>query len=125
VIVGLEEKCAMLLRELKATSQEAYIISGVYFLFSGEELMYIGQSKNVHARVASHIGRADFSFDRYSYIHTPPSALDEWESFYIHALQPPKNKGDYNHGRRFKKAPRTPEQLVQKWMRDLVAGGRA
>jgi hypothetical protein len=102
------------LGELKRNSVPLQKLCGVYFLFSGDEIVYIGQSRNVPARVQHHMG-SDKEFDRYSHIVLPADSLNEWESFYIHLFQPRYNKGDYNHGRRFKKAPMMLPDLVRLW----------
>ena len=63
--------------------------SGVYFLIDGEEIVYVGQSVNIYARIPNHW---DKKFDRYAYVPCVPDALDKLESLYIHCLSPKYNK---------------------------------
>lgn len=62
---------------------------GVYFLVSGSEVVYVGQSVNVHARIAEHSRWKEF--DSAAFISVPKDALDFVESFYIHTLSPRLN----------------------------------
>jgi len=41
-------------------------VIGVYLLFSGDELMYVGQSESILVRISHHI--KDKQFDNYSFI---------------------------------------------------------
>lgn len=63
--------------------------SGVYFLISGDEIVYVGQSRNVHARIASHMTTK--TFDRVAVLRVAPDQLDFVESVYILALKPRLN----------------------------------
>lgn len=64
---------------------------GIYILFSGEMVTYVGQSRNVIKRITSHAekGRA---FDSYYVIPCLPDDLDAMERRYIEMLDPPENK---------------------------------
>ena len=62
-------------------------IVGVYFLIRDSELVYIGQSKNVYRRVASH----SIKHDKFWYVECKAQDLDEIESAYIHIYKPPLN----------------------------------
>lgn len=46
------------------------IIKGVYFLFDGDELVYIGQSGNVYARIGQHIREGHKEFDSWEVYET-------------------------------------------------------
>ena len=70
-------------------------LSGVYFLFSGNELVYIGQSSNISSRVAMHAGTSPFHFDSYSYIECSPGRCDEIEALYTLIFRPRQNVTDY------------------------------
>ena len=61
---------------------------GVYFLLDQDEIVYVGQSVNVYARIAQH---QDKKFDRYAFISCSVDALDKLESIYIHYLRPKLN----------------------------------
>jgi hypothetical protein len=66
-------------------------IYGVYFLFRGERIVYVGQSTNVRKRVDDHVRDAK-SFDKVGYIPVPESDLDRVERFWINRLKPELNK---------------------------------
>ena len=75
-------------------------ISGIYFLFSGDRLVYIGQSVDVERRVINHAEA--LTFDSYGLIECPPEHLDELEAAYILRFKPPENGHDgRNLGRRY------------------------
>lgn len=70
---------------------------GVYFLFLGERLQYVGQSKNIQYRLSQHLYSmrpafplADW-FDSFAAIWVPRDFLDTVEGYYIHVLKPPRN----------------------------------
>lgn len=65
-------------------------VSGVYFLFDAGELVYVGQSINVFARVASHTKAQ--RFDRYAFLPCPPGKLLEEEARMIRIFQPRNNR---------------------------------
>ena len=62
--------------------------SGVYFLFLANELIYVGQSKNLHSRVADH----NIQFDEFSFVAVPTDKLDAVEAFFIDRLRPRLNR---------------------------------
>lgn len=78
--------------------------SVVYFIFAGEELLYVGQSKNFRQRVRGHRARFDEEAEltndsrlrELSFVAfpVPPERLDEVEYYYIRKFLPPYNK-DY------------------------------
>lgn len=61
--------------------------SGIYFLFAGFELLYVGQSVSIASRLRSHAIR----FNMYATICLPRHWLDKVEHHYIVAHQPPLN----------------------------------
>jgi hypothetical protein len=67
--------------------------SGVYFLFNGTILNYIGQSSNVFTRVEIHRKAKSIAFDSWRFIPVPISDLDYVEAAYIRAHSPPHNRG--------------------------------
>lgn len=70
--------------------------SGIYFLISGEEVVYIGQSLNVYARLRHHNGqRNKFEFDKFHYILCDANNLNELEKEYIHEFYPIYNVKKY------------------------------
>ena len=67
-------------------------IPGVYFLFSGKEIVYVGQSTHVPGRIATHVLERKMNFDRVTYISVLPSDLLPEESRYISMFKPKYNK---------------------------------
>jgi hypothetical protein len=74
-----------LLQEIPSTPNGA----GVYFLCLGDEVVYVGQSINIFARIGSH--RADKVFDRAYWIPVPQSNLNAVEGTFIDLLKPRLN----------------------------------
>ncbi|EJJ8796738.1 GIY-YIG nuclease family protein [Salmonella enterica] len=62
--------------------------TGVYFLLDGDDVVYVGQSRNVYARISSHPAK---NFNRYAFVPCAVEALDKLESLYIHLLRPKLN----------------------------------
>lgn len=65
---------------------------GVYFLVLGAEVVYVGQSTNVHSRLAQHVASARIPFDRYHMLPCAPSELEWIEASHIAALRPRFNR---------------------------------
>lgn len=63
---------------------------GVYFLFDGEECVYVGQSRQVHTRVREHRTRRKGAFTSYAWVPCQIDELDQLEKDYL--LQPRLNK---------------------------------
>ncbi len=82
----------MTLEEIKAKKQywRDTRVSGVYFLFDREELIYIGSSIDCPNRIREH--RKDKEFDSYYIIKTLPEDRLEIEADYIQKFKPPLNK---------------------------------
>ncbi len=83
------------------------IISGIYFLFDGNVLNYIGQSANVYIRIERH-RNSSIKFDHWRFIPAAIKDLDYLEAAYIRAHKPPFNVGF----RRRKSKPRLPAKQV-------------
>lgn len=62
---------------------------GVYALFKGEELVYVGKAGNVAARIPQHLDSKDF--DAASFISAPANKITEIENFLIRTLKPRLN----------------------------------
>jgi hypothetical protein len=62
---------------------------GVYFLVAQGEVVYVGQSVNVYARVQGHA--ASKKFDSWFYVPAELAELNDLERLYIEALAPPLN----------------------------------
>jgi hypothetical protein len=70
------------LRQLTGT------LCGIYFFCYKSRVVYVGQSQNVAVRVASHTDKLQ---DHVFYLPVPPAELDDVESAFIRALNPPYN----------------------------------
>jgi hypothetical protein len=66
---------------------------GVYFLFKGRALLYVGQSMCVSNRIASHRASGKIQFDNWIVIAAEPDDLDAVEAVYIRRYSPPHNVG--------------------------------
>lgn len=68
--------------------------AGVYFLFLGDELVYIGQSNNCEVRINQHADKGLKVFDRYAMIRLHGNRADrqqvEWQL--IHIFKPKYNE---------------------------------
>lgn len=63
-------------------------VSGVYFLFDGDEIVYVGQSKNVHARIATHMSEGLKVFTHWAFIQLPDGERLEAERYLIELFKP-------------------------------------
>lgn len=71
-----------------------YPISGVYFLWIGADVVYVGQSSNLRVRVFTHMRRwKNLAFTKICYIPVHPRNLLRVESYWISKLNPPLNGG--------------------------------
>lgn len=68
------------------------IATCVYFLCSGTEIVYVGQTTNLPARIATHMREKKDAFDQVFYIPIPESALSQVEGAFIRALKPRLNR---------------------------------
>ena len=62
----------------------------VYFLFDGDELVYIGKTDNIFYRIGSHINEGLKKFDRFEMFETQNN--DRLEALLITLLKPKYNK---------------------------------
>ena len=77
---------------------------GVYFLICSDEVVYVGQSVCVHARVAQHFSERDKVFDRAMAIPVPRDQLTAAEYAFIDALAPRFNRS---------RPKRSPEEVAE------------
>lgn len=68
------------------------IVSGVYFLFEDEEIVYIGQSTDVFVRMRRHYADPKKTFDKWAFIKVPVEDLLDVERMYIKMFQPYLNQ---------------------------------
>ena len=65
---------------------------GIYFLFSGDEVVYVGQSQDVMSRIMTHRGNGIIRFDSASAVPTNNSHKNEVEATLIVMMNPKYNK---------------------------------
>lgn len=65
-------------------------LCGVYFLIAGGRVRYVGQARQVYARLATH-AREKEPFDQVAIVECDANQLDVIESLYIHRLRPEWN----------------------------------
>jgi excisionase family DNA binding protein len=65
------------------------ILCGIYFLINENDVVYIGQSVNIHSRIAQH--KNSKTFDKFSYIECEKSELSHLEVKYIKKFKPKYN----------------------------------
>lgn len=67
-------------------------VSGVYFLVCNTELVYIGKSENVRARVVGHLMARKHLFNRVAVLPCSEPTMDGYEKTLIRALKPKDNR---------------------------------
>ena len=67
-------------------------VCGVYLLMRDGAVVYIGQSKNVYSRIASHMKAASFEFDAFEIEVCAPEELLTEEARLIDKHMPRENK---------------------------------
>ena len=67
-------------------------LPGIYFLINGNEVVYVGQTKNLHARIYQHRVETKKAFTRYFLLPCEPAELTPLESRYIAKFKPRYNK---------------------------------
>lgn len=79
------------LADLLPKRQSPDLHSGVYFLFKGDELVYIGQSVSVHSRVETHRSLRLIDFDAYAFHACERDQLKRIEAIQIRHYKPKYN----------------------------------
>lgn len=64
-------------------------VCGVYFLIKGDEIIYVGQSINIHQRIGDHAKSKDF--DTFTYAECNKNDLSVMEAKYITKFKPKLN----------------------------------
>lgn len=64
---------------------------GIYFLWRGPELLYVGQSIHVETRLADHRRHGFVQWERYTAMRAETRQLEQIERDYIRAYGPPYN----------------------------------
>lgn len=73
-------------------SRADYATSGIYFLHFRGEVIYVGKSLNMWARIGQHMTEGKKHFDHVSCRRIKPSELDDWERYFIELLAPTQNQ---------------------------------
>ena len=69
-------------------------ISAIYFLKYNDEVVYVGQSKDIKNRIKSHIFEKEKLFSDFSFLECSHELLNETETAYIFKHDPIFNKKD-------------------------------
>jgi excinuclease UvrABC nuclease subunit len=78
--------------EIESKKEKISSVPIVYFLFMGNEIVYIGKSESGYARIDKHIKEGTKIFDSYSYIKCFGGMLSRYEKAYIEKYKPKYNK---------------------------------
>jgi len=81
-----EGKCLKAFGVLWKPSQ----FSGIYFLFNGDQLIYIGQTKSALRRMSSH--QSSKGFDSIVFVSIDNNLLDDVERALVCGFKPPLNR---------------------------------
>lgn len=96
---GLTGRADWTREEIVGTSAKA-VFTGIYFLISDGEVVYVGQSIDVLNRIAQHKAKQIVKFDRFTLIECSRDDLNRLERIYIQRLRPRCNVADppWDHG---------------------------
>jgi len=81
--------------KVKQIGYELCFTCGIYFLIKDNQVVYVGQSVNIAARIVVHRNDGK-DFDEVRFIRCEKDVLDEREMFFIKLLKPDLN-GDYKN----------------------------
>jgi hypothetical protein len=68
-------------------------LAGIYYLFDGDEIVYIGQTTNLYARLGMHHNKR---FDSFALINCLEKERTRYEREAIYAFCPRYNRGSHN-----------------------------
>ena len=77
---------------VKTIPLDELILTGIYFLISDSEVVYIGQSLNIYQRINRHLSDNKKIFDEVKFIEYEKEFLNDRESEYINLFIPKYNK---------------------------------
>ena len=86
-----EEVVQKLKEDAPNNKRKAYVL-GVYCLYFGDDIVYVGQSRNIYGRISQHMNGAPFEFDHFIIKECEPFELRLLEAKLIQELQPKWNK---------------------------------
>lgn len=111
-IVTKQPKFALLSQETLIQQAKSNLsICGIYFLIKDNEIVYIGQSTNIFARLSGH-GNKDF--DSVTFVPCEKSELNIMESLYILAYRPKLN-GMAGRNQDRISSPLSLQQIIEKF----------
>lgn len=87
---GVIRSPTKLSRHIVHVDDLALTATGVYFLWRGQTIVYVGQSRTGFNRIAQHVA-SQKRFDGVSFVRCPAADLDRVEREYIDALLPEYN----------------------------------
>lgn len=73
------------------------VISGVYILINGDEIVYVGSSFHICARVRTHLSEARINFGDVLYMELPRRLADIYEAALVRFLEPRNNARGWVH----------------------------
>lgn len=92
------------------------LTEGVYFLFDGDELVYIGTTDNLYRRIGEHVAQGKKMFDRFEFY--PTTDRMRLEGFLIETLGPTRyNVSGGADWMRPKRTDLFPSQSIQEAIR--------
>ena len=95
------------------------ILCGIYFLMNDNEVVYVGQSIDIHRRINKH--KESKTFDKIYYLEVDKQNLDEIEKKYILEYQPIYNKtylNKYNIKEKVQKIYKCKSYIVDELFKD-------
>jgi hypothetical protein len=81
--------------DILETSMEIPKTCGIYFLINNNEIVYVGQSINIHQRLQKHL--YEKQFDKINIIPCERFELNRMESLYINKFKPKLNVAGINN----------------------------
>lgn len=66
-------------------------VCGIYFLWKGSEIVYVGKSTDCHFRAIRHAKEGEKHFDSYTILECKPEKLDHLENYYVLTYTPQYN----------------------------------
>lgn len=84
------------LNKLRKTAQRVELVTGIYFLFLDDELVYIGKSVNVISRIGGHLSDPLKTFTHFTFVPVPLERLAKEELRLIRRFRPRLNRSGIN-----------------------------
>lgn len=81
--------------------------SGIYFLWKGDRIVYVGQTRTGYHRIASHMANSAMDFDAVGFVRCAREDLDKVEREYLDRLLPDLNADPITNMLRRRRAARS------------------